>query len=94
LFFVLVVLLRFDRQCSRRSARGVGVVRWIRVSLLGVPKWAGPDGLDVRKGEVLVVVQVVEDLVVRDVRGARLLEDLRVAKMTDRNTSSIVSAPM
>jgi hypothetical protein len=39
------------------------------VSLLGAPKLAGTDGLDVRKGEVLVVVQVVEDLVVRGAKG-------------------------
>ena len=40
------------------------------MSLLGVPKLASKDGLDVRKGEVLVVVQVVEDLVVRGAKGA------------------------
>ena len=39
------------------------------MSLLGVPKWAGPDGLDVRKGEVLVIVQIVEDLVVHGAKG-------------------------
>jgi hypothetical protein len=70
LSLLLVVLLRFDRRCARRSARGVGAVRWIRVSLLGAPKLAGTDGLDVRKSEVLVVVQVVEDLVVRCAKGA------------------------
>jgi hypothetical protein len=41
------------------------------VSLLGTPKLASTYGsLDVRKGEVLVVVQVVEDLVVRGAKGA------------------------
>jgi hypothetical protein len=44
-------------------------MRWIPVSLLGTPKFAGTDCLDVRKGEVLVVDQVVEDLVVRSVKG-------------------------
>jgi hypothetical protein len=39
------------------------------VSLLGTPKLAGTDGLDVRKGEVLVVVQIIEDLVVRCAKG-------------------------
>ena len=39
------------------------------MSLLCEPKLAGTDGLDVRKGEVLVVVQVVEDLVVRCAKG-------------------------
>jgi hypothetical protein len=38
-------------------------------TLLGAPKLAGTDGLDVRKGEVLVVVQIVEDLVVRGAKG-------------------------
>jgi hypothetical protein len=38
LSLVLVVLLGFDRRGARRSARGVGVVRWIRVSLLDTPK--------------------------------------------------------
>jgi hypothetical protein len=70
LSLVLVVLLGFDRRWARRSARGVDAVRWIRVSLLGAPKLASIDGLDVRKGEVLVVVQVVEDLVVRGAKGA------------------------
>ena len=36
----------------------------------GTPKLASTDGLDVRKGEVLVVVQVVEDLVVRGAKDA------------------------
>ena len=67
--FVLVVLLRFDRRCALHSARGVCAGRWIRASLLCEPKLAGTDGLDVRKGEVLVVVQVVEDLVVRCAKG-------------------------
>ena len=67
---VLVVLLGFDRRCARRGARGVSAVRWIRVSLLGTLKLASTDGLDVRKGEALVVVQVVEDLVVRGAEGA------------------------
>jgi hypothetical protein len=70
LMLVLVVLLGFDRRGARRSARGVGAVRWIRVSLLGTPKLASTDGLDVRKSEVLVVVQVVEDLVVRCAKSA------------------------
>jgi hypothetical protein len=70
LSLVLVVLLGFDRRGARRGARGVGAVRGIRVSLLGTPKWASTDCLDVRKGEVLVVVQVVEDLVVRGAKGA------------------------
>jgi hypothetical protein len=52
------------------------------VSLLGTPKWASTDGLDVRKGDVLIVVQVVEDLVVRGAEGA-VVEGLRVARMTD-----------
>jgi hypothetical protein len=69
LSLVFVVLLRFDRRCARDSARGVSAVRWIRVSLLGAPKLAGTDGLDVRKGEVLAVVQIVEDLVVRGAKG-------------------------
>jgi hypothetical protein len=69
LSLVLVVLLGFDRRGARRGARGVGVVWWIRVSLLGTPTLANTDGLDVREGEVLVVVQVVEDLVVRDAKG-------------------------
>ena len=63
------------------------------MSLLGAQELAGTDGLDVRKCEVLVVVQVVR-IWSYAVRRARLLADLRVAKMTDRNTSSIVSAPM
>ena len=42
---VLVVLLGFDRRGARRSARGVGAVRWIRVVILGVPKLASTDGL-------------------------------------------------
>ena len=70
LTLVLVVLLGFDRRCARRGARRVSAVRWIRVSLLGTPKLASTDGLDVRKGDVLVVVQVVEDLVVRGAEGA------------------------
>jgi hypothetical protein len=70
LSLVLVVLLRFGRRGARRSARDVGAVRWIRVSLLGTPKLASTDGLDVRKGDVLIVVQVVEDLVVRGAEGA------------------------
>jgi hypothetical protein len=72
LTLVLVVLLGFERQGARRSAWGVGAVRWIRVSLLGTPKLASTDGLDVRKGEVLVVVQavqIVEDLFVRGAKG-------------------------
>jgi hypothetical protein len=40
------------------------------VLLLGTQKLASTDGLDVRKGEVLFVVQVVEDLVVRSAKGA------------------------
>jgi hypothetical protein len=40
------------------------------VSLLGTPKLASTDGLDVRKGEVLVVVQFVEDQVARCAKGA------------------------
>ena len=39
------------------------------MSLLGTPKLAGTDGLDVRKGEVLVVVQIIEDLVVQCAKG-------------------------
>jgi hypothetical protein len=39
LTLVLVVLLGFDRRCARRTARGIGAVRWIRVSLLGTPNW-------------------------------------------------------
>ena len=39
------------------------------MSLLGTPKLASTDSLDVRKGEVLVVVQVVEDLVVHCAKG-------------------------
>jgi hypothetical protein len=39
LSLVLVVLLRFGRRGARRSARDVGAVRWIRVSLLCTPKW-------------------------------------------------------
>jgi hypothetical protein len=69
LMLVLVVLLGFDRRGEQRSARGVGTVRWIRVSLLGTPKLAITDGLDVRKSEVLVIVQVVNDLVVRCAKG-------------------------
>jgi hypothetical protein len=37
---------------------------------LGTQKLASTDGLDVRKGGVLVVIQVVEDLVVRCAKGA------------------------
>jgi hypothetical protein len=70
LMLVFVVLLGFDRRCARRGARGVGEVRWVRSSLLATPKSASTYGLDVRKSEVLVVVQVVEDLVVRGVKGA------------------------
>jgi hypothetical protein len=70
LSLVLVVLLGFERQGARRSAWGVGAVRWIRVSLLGIPILASTDGWDVRKGEVLVVIQVVEDLVVLGAKGA------------------------
>ena len=70
LTFVLVVLLGFDRRGARHGARGVMAVRWTRVSLLGTPRLASTDCLDVRKGEVLVVVQVVEDLVVRGANGA------------------------
>jgi len=94
LMLVLVVLLGFDRRGARRSARGVGAVRW--VALLGTPKLASTDGLDVRKSKVLVVVQVVDLTRIWSyaVRRARLLEDLRVARMTDRKTSSMVSAPM
>jgi hypothetical protein len=69
LSLVLVVLLGFDRRGAWLSARGVRTVRWIRVSLLGTPNLASTDGLDVRKGEVLVVIQVVEDLVVRSAKG-------------------------
>ena len=39
LTLVLVLLLGFDRRCAQCSARGVGAVRWIRVSLLCTPKW-------------------------------------------------------
>jgi hypothetical protein len=39
-------------------------------SLLATPKLASTDGLDVCKREVLVVVQVVEDLVVRCAKAA------------------------
>ena len=35
-----------------------------------MPKLASTDGLDVRKRKILVVVQVVEDLVVRCAKGA------------------------
>jgi hypothetical protein len=70
LAFVLVVLLRFGWRGARRSARGVGAVRWIRVALLGTPKLASTDSLDVCKGDVLFVVQVVKDLVVRGAEGA------------------------
>jgi hypothetical protein len=70
LTFVLVVLLGFDRRGALRVTRGVSVVRWILVSLLGTPKLANTDSLDVRKSEVLVIVQVVEDLVVRCAKGA------------------------
>ena len=70
LMLVLVVLLGFDRRGARRGARGVGAVRWFRVALLGAPKLASTYGLDVRKSEVLVVVQVVEDLVVCCAKGA------------------------
>jgi hypothetical protein len=69
LMLVLVVLLGFDRR-GTRSPQGVLAVRWFRVSLLGAPKLASTYGLDVRKSEVLVVVQVVEDLVVRCAKGA------------------------
>ena len=64
LMLVLVVLLGFDRR-GTRSPQGVLAVRWFRVSLLGAPKLASTYGLDVRKSEVLVIVQVVEDLVKR-----------------------------
>jgi hypothetical protein len=70
LSFVLVGLPGFHRRGARRGARRVSAVRWIRVSLLGTPKLASTYGLDVRKGEVLVVVQVVEDQVVRGAKGA------------------------
>jgi hypothetical protein len=74
LSLVLVVLLGFDRRGAQRGARGVFAVRWIRVSLLGMPKLASTYGLNVRKGdvkgEVLVVVQVVKDLVVRGAKGS------------------------
>jgi hypothetical protein len=70
LSIVLVGLPGFDRRGARRGARGVIDVRWIRVSLLGTPKLAIIYGLDVCKGEVLVLVQVVEDLVVRGAKGA------------------------
>jgi hypothetical protein len=70
LSLVLVELLCFDRQGVLRGARGVSVVWWIRVSLLGTPKLAITDCLDVLEGEVLVVVQVVEDLVVRCAKDA------------------------
>jgi hypothetical protein len=79
---------------ARRGARGVGTVRWIRVSLLGAPKLAGTDCLDVRKGEVLVVVQVVNDLVVHCVKGTVVGGFERVARMTDRNTSAMVRSSM
>ncbi len=55
---------------ARRGARGVGAVRWFRVALLGLPKLGSTYCLDVRKSEVLVVVQVVEDLVVCCAKGA------------------------
>jgi hypothetical protein len=70
LSLVLFGLTGFDRRGARRGARRVSTVRWIRVSLLGTPKLAITYGLDVRKGEVLIVVQVVEDLVVRGAKGA------------------------
>ena len=44
LLLVLVVLFGFDRRCARRSARGVGTLRWIRGSILGVPKLESTDG--------------------------------------------------
>ena len=93
LMLVLVVLLGFGRRCALRVARGVVDVRWIQSSFLATSKLASTNGLDVRKSKVLVVVQVVEDLVVA-ARRAQLSEDLRVARMTDRKTSSMVSAPM
>jgi hypothetical protein len=92
LSFVLVVLLRFDRQCARGSARGVGTVRWIPVLLVGAPKLTGTDSLDVRKGEVLVEASRSSRIWSYVVRRARLLEDLRLVRMTDRNTLSMVRA--
>jgi hypothetical protein len=89
LTLVLVVLLGFDRRGARRSARGVGAVRWIRVSLLGTP-----DGLDVRKKVRSVSSSRSSRIWSYAVRRARLLEDLKVARMTDLKTSSMVSAPM
>ena len=82
LALVLVVLIGW--RGTRLSARGVGSVRWIRVALLGTPKLASTDGLHVCKGDVLFVVQVVEDLVVRGAEDAVVKGfDLRVARITD-----------
>ena len=68
LAILLVVLLMFGWRGARRSTRDVGAVRWIRVSLLGTLNWRAQT-VWMRKGEVLVVVQVVEDLVVGCAKG-------------------------
>jgi hypothetical protein len=62
LMFVLVVLLGFDRRGARRGARGVGAKRaLVRVAA----KLAGASVLDESEGQVFVVVEVIQDLVVR-----------------------------
>jgi hypothetical protein len=67
LSLVLVVRFRFGRRGAMQRCRHSEVD-------LGVPPWysklAITDGLDVRKGEVLFVLQVVKDLVVRVTKGS------------------------
>jgi hypothetical protein len=89
LTLVLVVLFGFDRRGALCSARGVGAVRWIRVSLLGTPKLG-------RAQTVWMCAKVRSLSSSRSsriwsyaVRRARLLEDLKVARMTDRKTNVV-----
>jgi hypothetical protein len=92
LMLVLVVLLGFDRRGARRGARGVGAERaLVRVAA----KLAGASVLDESEGQVFVVVEVIQDLVVRVTERviSRSLEGSRGMR-TDFRTSSMERLPM
>jgi hypothetical protein len=67
LVLVLVVLLRFGRRSAQRSTRSTErgrAARSVSIFVFSQAKLACADGLNVRKGKILVVVQVIEELVV------------------------------
>jgi hypothetical protein len=89
LSLVLVVPVRFGRRCARRGARCFGAVRCVREAILAAPNW--------RAQMVWMCAKVSSLSSSRSsriwsyaARRAWLSEDLRIARMTDRKTSSMV----